>query len=209
MSFPKKNLYELLRLYLIVDPHLCGKTGLLETVRQAVSGGVTMVQLRHKNGTTEERIKMAMSLKPLLVHLDIPLIINDDVEAAVAVGADGAHVGQEDMVPHQAGHLLGTDGILGLSCETEAHVQLVDSDCVDYIGVGPVLSTDSKLDHAQPIGFDGLAKMIDISPVPTVAIGGLKAIHMNRVLAAGADGVAVISAICGQADPTASARAFF
>ncbi|MCY4305634.1 MAG: thiamine phosphate synthase [Aestuariivita sp.] len=205
----KKNLRQLLRLYLIIDLNLCGNAGLLETVRQAISGGVTMVQLRHKDGTTDDRVKMAMSLKPILANSGIPLIINDDIEAAVAVNAAGAHVGQNDMLPHEAKRLLGPDRILGLSCETEDHIQLLNLDSVDYIGIGPVFSTDSKSDHAQPIGFDGLAKLINLSPVPTVAIGGLKAIHMNRVFAAGADGVAVISAICGQPDPAASARAFF
>ena len=104
--------------------------------------------------------------------------------------------------------LLGPGKILGLSCETAQAVQAADPALVDYLGLGPVFGTATKADHAQPIGLDGLAQLVALSPLPNVAIGGLKSIHVSDVRKSGADGMAVVSAICGQADPAASARAF-
>lgn len=197
-----------LRLYLVTDPELCASTGLVETVRQAVAAGVTMVQLRDKTATTQARIEMALALKATLAGSDVPLVINDDVAAAVASDVDGAHIGQEDITAAEARALLGPDKVLGLSCETVATVQSADPGVVDYLGLGPVFGTPTKRDHKAPIGLDGLADLVLLSPVPTVAIGGLKADHHPAVLASGANGSAVVSAICGQSDIPASTRAF-
>lgn len=197
-----------LRVYLVTDPDLCRGTGVPETVRQAVAGGVTMVQLRDKHATTHARIELALALKQVLAGTGVPLIVNDDVEAAIAAGADGAHIGQGDMSSAQARALLGPDMILGLSCETPQTVRAVDVSVVDYLGLGPVFGTATKTDHERPIGFDGLAELVSLTPLPTVAIGGLKARHQRAVRASGADGLAVVSAICGQADPEIAAQAF-
>lgn len=197
-----------LRLYLVTDPQLCAQTGIVETVRRAVAGGVTMVQLRAKHATTAQRIDLAMALKAALQGTGVPLVINDDVTAAVAADADGAHIGQGDIAPDKARAMLGPDRILGLSCETPQTVRDADPAYVDYLGLGPVFGTDTKTDHAQPTGFDGLADLIALSSLPNVAIGGLKPDHIDGVLASGADGMAVVSAICGQIDPKAAARAF-
>jgi thiamine-phosphate diphosphorylase len=151
---------------------------------------------------------MALALKEALVGTAVPLVINDDVVAAVAADVDGAHIGQGDISVAQARALLGPDKILGLSCETSQAVQAADPALVDYLGLGPVFGTATKTDHAQPIGFDGLARLVALSPLPNVAIGGLKSIHVCDVRESGADGMAVVSAICGQADPAAAARAF-
>lgn len=197
-----------LRLYLVTDPVLCAAAGLIDTVRRAVDGGVSMVQLRAKTATTAQRIEMALALKQALAGKGVPLVVNDDLAAAVAADVDGAHIGQSDMTVAQARQMLGPDKILGLSCETEAAVLAADPALVDYLGLGPVFGTATKDDHARPIGFAGLARLVALSSLPTVAIGGLKAAHLRDVLASGTDGLAVVSAICGQADPCAAARAF-
>ncbi|AGI71719.1 thiamine-phosphate pyrophosphorylase ThiE [Octadecabacter arcticus 238] len=197
-----------LRLYLVTDAVLCTTPDLVTTVRLAVANGVTMVQLREKTATTAQRVQMALALKEALAGKGVPLVVNDDVAAAVAADVDGAHIGQGDMSIAQARALLGPDKILGLSCETSQAVQAADPALVDYLGLGPVFGTATKTDHAQPIGLDGLAQLVALSPLPNVAIGGLKATHIGDVHKSGADGMAVVSAICGQADPAAATRAF-
>lgn len=167
-----------------------------------------MVQLRDKTATTPQRIELAKALKQALAGTDVPIVINDDVAAAIAADVSGAHIGQGDMLPAQARAVLGLDRILGLSCETSQAVGAVDAAVVDYLGLGPVFGTATKTDHAQPIGFDGLARLVASSPLPNVAIGGLKSAHIHDVRASGADGMAVVSAICGQSDPAAAAREF-
>lgn len=195
-----------LSLYLVTDPHLCADEGVVETVAAAVRGGVSFVQLRDKDATTEQRIALALQIKDALAGLSIPLVINDDVEAALASDVDGVHVGQEDMDVRRVRQLIGPDKILGLSVETEAAALATDPAVVDYVGAGPVFATQTKQDHKQPTGFDGLQVICSSVQLPSVAIGGLKTEHCQAALAAGADGVAVVSAICGQRDPEAAAR---
>lgn len=151
------GLRDSLRLYLVTDPQLCAPLGVVETVRRAVAGGVSFVQLRDKEATTRQRVDLARALKDVLSGRGVPLVVNDDVHAAVAADADGAHIGQGDMTPAQARALLGADKILGLSCETPETVRAVDPSVVDYLGLGPVFGTATKADHEAPIGFDGLA----------------------------------------------------
>ncbi|QKK20684.1 thiamine phosphate synthase [Rhizobium indicum] len=195
-----------LSLYLVLDPDLCAGIGMVETARLAVAGGATMVQLRDKHAGTIRMIETGRALKQALDGTGALLIVNDDVEAAVAIGADGLHIGQEDMDARKARAMVGADMILGLSVESEALANAVDPGLVDYTGVGPVFATPTKADHKQPIGFDGLARLVKASPVPSVAIGGLKADHVVQVFAAGASGLAVVSAICGTPDPEAATR---
>ncbi len=193
-----------LSLYLVLDPNLCAGIGMVETARLAVAGGATMVQLRDKHGGTKRMIETGLALKDALKGTGALLIINDDVEAAIAIGADGLHIGQDDMRPVAARAMIGPDMILGLSVETETLAAAIDPAVVDYAGIGPVFATPTKTDHKQPIGFDGLAKLVKAAPVPTVAIGGLKSEHAASVFAAGAKGLAVVSAICGKPDPKAA-----
>ena len=195
-----------LSLYLVLDPDLCAGIGMVETARLAVAGGATMVQLRDKHAATIGMIETGRALKQALDGTGALLIVNDDVEAAIAIGADGLHIGQEDMDAHKARTMIGPDMILGLSVETAPLAAAVDPGLVDYTGVGPVFATPTKADHKQPIGFDGLARLVKASPVPSVAIGGLKADHVAQVFAAGANGLAVVSAICGTPDPEAATR---
>lgn len=195
-----------LSLYLVLDPDLCVGLGMVETARAAVAGGATVVQLRHKQAGTARMIDTGRALKAALAGTGAALIVNDDVEAAIAIGADGLHIGQGDMAVEDARARIGAAMVLGLSVETPALAAAVDPALVDYIGAGPVFATPSKLDHKSPVGFGGLAAQVAASPVPAVAIGGLKADHVARAFRVGAQGVAVISAICGQPDPEAAAR---
>jgi thiamine-phosphate pyrophosphorylase len=195
-----------LSLYLVLDPDLCRPMGMVETTRAAVAGGVTMVQLRDKRASTAEMIGTGRALQEVLAGTGVPLIVNDDVEAAIALGADGLHVGQDDCGARAARERIGPDMILGVSVETEALAAAIDPAVVDYAGAGPVFATATKPDHKQPVGLDGLARLVAASPVPTVAISGLKAEHAGAVLAGGADGLAVVSAICGRPDPRRAAE---
>ena len=198
-----------LSLYLVTDPRLCARYGLVETVVAAVRGGVTIVQLRDKQASDGELIDQARQLKAALAGSGVPLIINDRLAVAIESGADGLHLGQGDGDIVAARAAMGEQAILGLSVQNHAQLARIDPVQLDYLGLGPVFATSTKHDHAQPLGFDGLAALVAASPLPAVAIGGLEAQHVDKIRAAGAKGPAVVSAICGQADPEAAARMFY
>ena len=185
-----------LKLYLVTDRELSLGRSLEEVVSEAVQGGVTVVQLREKDASTGEFIELARRLMTLLKPLDIPLIINDRVDVALAVDADGVHIGQSDMSYEDARRLLGPDKIIGLSVENFEDIEAANALDVDYIGISPVYGTPTKTDTAEPFGLEGLRKAVQMSVHPTVAIGGMNASTIAEVMAAGTDGVAVVSAIC-------------
>ena len=187
---------EFLKLYLVTDRDLSLERSLEEVVSEAVRGGVTMVQLREKDAATGEFIELAGRLMKILTPLGIPLIINDRVDVALAVDADGVHIGQSDMPYETARRLLGPDKIIGLSVENMDDLIKANSLDVDYVGISPVYSTPTKTDTAEPFGLEGLRKAVNMSKHPTVAIGGMNAGTIADVMAAGTDGVAVVSAIC-------------
>lgn len=173
----------------------------------ALRGGARTIQLRDKRATDAEMIAQARRLLPPMRAAGVPLIINDRLEAALASGADGLHVGQSDGDPAHLRAALGPDPILGLSIETEAQLAAIPANArIDYIGAGPVRATATKPDHAAPIGFDGLARIAAAAPVPTVAIGGIGAADIPRVKSAGCAGFAVVSAISAAPDPEAATR---
>ncbi|MCC5882229.1 MAG: thiamine phosphate synthase [Halomonas sp.] len=198
-----------LSLYLVTDPDLCADQGLLETVMAAIRGGVSVVQLRDKKASDGELIDQARRLKAALAGSGVPLIINDRLKVALESGADGLHIGQDDGNVAAARAALGEGRILGLSVQNHDQLARLDPAALDYLGLGPVFATSTKRNHATPLGFDGLTALVAASPLPAVAIGGLKAEHAAAVRASGAKGPAVVSAICGQLDPEAAARAFF
>ena len=198
-----------LSLYLVTDPRLCARYGLVETVVAAVRGGVTIVQLRDKQASDGELIDQARQLKAALAGSGVPLIINDRLAVAIESGADGLHLGQGDGDVVAARAAMGEQAILGLSVQNHVQLARIDPVQLDYLGLGPVFATSTKHDHAQPLGFDGLAALVAASPLPAVAIGGLEAQHVDKIRAAGAKGPAVVSAICGRADPEAAARMFY
>lgn len=197
-----------LSLYLVTDAVLCRDYGLEKTVEAAVKGGVTIVQLRDKHASDAQMIAQAKRLKHLLAGSGVPLIINDRLNVALESQADGLHVGQSDTAVQLARSAMGKQAIIGLSINTLEQLQAAPVELLDYVGLGPLFATPSKQDHAQPIGFEGLARLVSACPLPNVAIGGLKAEHCLSVWQAGADGLAVISAICGQPDPLRAAQLF-
>ena len=195
-----------LRLYLVTDPALCVRHGLVAVVTAAVRGGVTCVQLRDKTASTQGRIASALAVKQALAGSGVPLIINDDVDAALAADVDGIHLGQDDVNAAAARARLGPAKIIGLSCDTVDQVRAANPVTVDYLGLGTVFPTRSKADHTPSIGMDGLAALARAAALPCVAIGGLTHDHAAGVLVTGCDGMAVVSAICGQPDPEGAAR---
>ena len=195
-----------LKLYLVTDRDLSLGRSLEEVVSEAVKGGVTIVQLREKEASTGEFVALARRLMKLLKPLNIPLIINDRVDVALAVDADGVHIGQSDMAYADARRLLGPDKIIGLSVESLEDLEAANALDVDYVGISPVYGTPTKTDTAEPFGLEGLRKAVDISVHPTVAIGGMNARTIGEVMEAGADGVAVVSAICSAEDISKAAK---
>jgi thiamine-phosphate pyrophosphorylase len=189
--------------YLVLDPDLCAAIGMVETARLAALGGVTAVQLRYKTATTEQRIVLGQKIQRVL-PTGVAFVMNDDIDAAVALTADALHIGQSDGGAAAARNRIGSQMLLGLSVETPEKASSVDQTVVDYVGVGPVFATPTKQDHKTPLGWDGLMRVIACAPVPAVAIGGVKTQHVPDAIAAGAAGVAVVSAICGQPDPQAA-----
>ncbi len=195
-----------LSVYLVTDAALAGDRGVLRTVREALRGGVTTVQLRDKAASDAAVAAMARHIKAMTDDAGAALLVNDRLAVANAVGADGLHVGQEDGDVAAIRAALRADAFLGLSVETPAQARAVDPAVVDYVGAGPVFATATKPDHAAPTGLDGLAEIRRLSPVPVVAIGGLSLAHVAGVMAVGAAGVAVVSAICAAVDAEAAAR---
>lgn len=197
-----------LSVYVITDPLLCVQYGLIETAQAAVRGGVKILQLRDKTATDAALIDQGRALKEALARSDTLLIVNDRVEVARAIGADGVHVGQSDAAAADARKALGPDAIVGLSIQTHDQAAALDLALIDYVGVGPVFATATKPDHAPPLGFEGLKRVCAASALPAVAIGGLSAAHARAVFAAGARGLAVVSGICAAEEPETAARAF-
>jgi thiamine-phosphate pyrophosphorylase len=195
-----------LSVYLVTDRTLCGARGVLDTVRDAIAGGVSIVQLRDPEAKTRVLVEEARALLALLRPAKIPFIVNDRVDVALAVDADGVHVGQSDMMAADARRLIGPRRILGLSITSEADLDKADLAGVDYLGVGPIYATLTKPDAAPPISVGGLRAVAERTSLPIVAIGGLHAGNADEVIAAGAGGVAVVSAICGAADARVAAR---
>jgi thiamine-phosphate pyrophosphorylase len=198
-----------LSLYLVTDAGMCQQLGLAATVSAAVGAGVSIVQLRDDHATDDELVALGRELMTVLHGTGVPLIVNDRVHLVDAIGADGAHVGQSDLGVGQARALLGPAAYLGLSVQTTEHVVATRGHAdtaVDYLGVGPVWGTATKLDAAEPGGLERLREIVSASTWPCVAIGGISLGRMAQVRGAGAAGAAVVSAICGQPDVAAATR---
>ncbi len=193
-------------LYLVTDRAPCAGRPLEDVVEAALRGGVTVVQLREKACSAEECIALARRLQPILAAWDVPLIINDRVDVAMAVGADGVHVGQGDMAPDAVRRMVGGDMQIGLSVETLQQVEAAAALDVDCLGVSPVFATPTKTDTGAAWGLDGLRTVRGLSRLPLVAIGGIHEGNVEDVVRAGADGVAVVSAICAAGDAESAAR---
>lgn len=198
-----------LGVYLVTDTRMTARHGISTTIRAAVAGGASVVQLRDPDASDEEFVALGALARQALRGTDVPLVVNDRVHLVGRIGADGAHVGQSDLDPVAARAMLGDAAYLGLSCTSIDQVRAaaeLPPGTVDYLGLGPVWATASKTDHAAPLGLDRLAVLVRASTLPTVAIGGIDVGRAADVMAAGVDGVAVVSAICAADDPQAAAR---
>ncbi|HVU34493.1 MAG TPA: thiamine phosphate synthase [Opitutaceae bacterium] len=192
--------------YLVTDaPERC-RRGLLGDVEAALAGGVTVVQFRATGGTRRTQYELAQKLRELLRSRRIPLLINDQVDLALAVDADGVHVGQSDLPADVVRRLIGPGKCLGLSITDFAQLASLPPG-LDYLGVGPVFATATKPDAAPALGLAEFARIVAHSPLPVVAIGGIDPSNAALVFAAGAAGVAVISAFTRAEDPASVARA--
>ena len=196
-----------LRLYLVTDQSSAGSRTLPDIVSAAVQGGVTCVQLREKQLNTRDFYARAIVLKTLLAPYNIPLVINDRIDVALACGAQGVHLGQSDMPVAQARRLLPPDVFIGWSVECLDDVVRSATLPVDYLGVSPVYATPTKMDTQRPWGLDGLRQARAATSLPLVAIGGIHIDNALDVMMAGADGLAVVSAVCAASDPCAAALA--
>ena len=196
-----------LELYLVTDRGLSLGRDLEWVVEQAVKGGVTIVQLREKDCSTAEFVELGLRLKKILAPYGVPLLINDRIDVALAVDADGVHIGQSDMPYAIARKLLGPDKIIGLSAETMDQVREANMiPDVDYVAISPVYATPTKTDTFVPFGLEGTAHAVALSVHPTCAIGGLNKTTIPDVAATGVDSIAVVSAICSTPDPCSAAR---
>jgi thiamine-phosphate pyrophosphorylase len=200
-----------LRLYALIDPEHAGGHDIVELAWLVARGGATLVQLRDKRSATRRMVEHARDIKASLKEFEVPLLINDRVDVALACGADGVHVGQEDMAVEDARRLLGREAIVGLSIKTAMEAEAAPLELLDYVGVGGVFATASKENPAPPIGVAGLARIADIirrrAPrFPLCGIAGITLGNASHAIAAGADGVAVISALSLERDPQAAAR---
>ena len=204
---PPSRIRDFLRVYLIVDPESAGtRERLPDIVRAGVAGGATIVQLRDKHGTDDEVLACARELKKVLDHLRVPLIINDRVEVARAVEADGVHVGPYDLPPSDVRTMMGAHAIIGFSVPDEGTAAGVDPAVVDYVGIGPFFATATKANAAPAMGPESFARMCRCMTLPIVGIGGINAQNARAVIEAGADGVSFVSAVCAASDPEAATR---
>jgi thiamine-phosphate pyrophosphorylase len=192
-------------LYLVTDRGLAGGRPIPDIVRAAVAGGVTCVQLREKHGSTRDFLTEARQVQVVLRGTGVPLIINDRLDVALAAGADGVHVGQQDMPLADVRRLGPAHWVVGVSAETVEDALRAEREGADYIGVSPVFATPTKPDAAPPLGMAGLRQIRAAVDIPLVAIGGIHVGNAGDVIRAGADGIAVVSAIMAAADPRGAA----
>jgi len=192
--------------YLVTDRQLSRGRTTAEVVGAAIRGGVSCVQLREKNCSTRDFIEEALAIHELLHQHKIPLIINDRVDVALAVKANGVHLGQTDMPCIAARRLLPDSMIIGISTESLDDAIKAEKDGADYLGVSPIYATPTKTDAAPPLGLEGLRAIRAAVDVPLVGIGGLNAANTKEVIQNGADGVAVVSAIVAADDPEDATR---
>lgn len=194
------------RLYLVTDEKLCLGRDLIEVTELAVKGGVDIVQIREKQLNTDDFLRKANKLKEMLDRYNVPLIVNDDLLVAKQCGAAGIHVGNSDESPNSIRKGWNDDALIGYSVEDIAHVNNESASYADYLGVSPVFATSTKTDTIIEWGLKGIAQIRSLTEKPLVAIGGINEKNAYDVIRAGADCLAVVSAICSAADPAKAAE---
>lgn len=193
-------------LYVITDQRTAGGRSLVEVVQVAIRGGATVIQLREKEASTRKMLSLGRQLQELTRRVGLPLIVDDRVDLALALQAEGVHLGQDDMPAEVARKLIGPDRILGVSARSVAEAKEAEAAGADYLGVGDIFGTPSKLDAGAPIGLERFAEIVRSVSIPVVGIGGVTLENAPLVMQSGAAGVAVISAVIGAPDPEAAAR---
>lgn len=201
-----------LRLNAIVDPERAGGHDLADLAGLCAQGGATLIQLRDKVNETRAMVAVARAIKEVLAPLGVPFVVNDRVDVALAAEADGVHLGPDDMAIEDARAILGQAAIIGASIKSVEAVEALPVELVDYVGSGGVYATLSKQQKSVPIGPQGLARIIAAlhkraPKLPVAGIAGIDTSNAAAVVATGADGIAVISALSLTPDPAAAARA--
>jgi thiamine-phosphate pyrophosphorylase len=194
-------------LYLVTDAGLSRGRTHAQVVEAALRGGVTVVQYREKSGSTLKMVEEARVLRALCARHGVPFIVNDRIDVALAVDADGVHVGQDDMPAGLARKLIGKHKILGVSAGSPEEARAAEAEGADYIGASPIFATPTKPDAPRPMGIEGLRRLAEAVAVPVVAIGGINVENASQMITAGAAGVAIVSAIVAADDVEAAARA--
>lgn len=194
------------KLYLVTDRGILKGRDLFKAVEAAIKGGVTLVQLREKDISTLDFYNIAVKMKVLTKHYNVPLIINDRLDIAISADADGLHIGQSDLPLEVARKLLGKEKILGYSVSSIDEAVYGEKNGADYLGAGPVYPTGSKLDAVSPIGIDNLGRIVKGVSIPVVGIGGIGISNLSEVKAAGAKGISLISAVLGKDDIQGASR---
>lgn len=194
-------------LYLITDRNQTGSVRLIDVVEDALKGGVKGVQLREKDLSSRELYELAYDLRKLTAKYDARLIINDRVDIALAVEADGVHLGLNSLPIHRARKIMGAGMLIGLSCHNQVNAIMAQENGADFITFGPVYYTPSKANYGKPVGIDKLETISHLLDIPVLALGGIKQENINEVLAAGASGIALVSAIIASDDPRSEAAA--
>lgn len=193
------------RLYFVLDTELTGGHELENLAHMALRGGVSLLQLRCKECSSREFLQLARRISHICREYTVPFVVNDRVEIAQAIGADGVHLGQDDLPCSEARRILKKSSLIGISTETGSQARQAESEGADYIAVQPVFATNSKTDLSDPIGAEGLASFSAIVSIPIVAIGGIKESNAAICRDQGIDGIAVISAISLASDPQTAA----
>lgn len=187
----------------------CCKCNIETVVTEAIKGGVDAVQLREKNASIQEIISLGRKLQVLLRKWNIPLIINDRVDIAMALDADGVHLGQRDMPYHLARRLLGNEKIIGISVSNKEQAYEAQHWDINYLGVGPIFETSTKQDTSPVIGVEDLRQICNITRHPVIGVGGINVANAQSVLTAGANGIAVVSAVCSASNPMLVSKRLF
>ena len=197
------------KLHILTDTVLQSRFSHMEITRLAIAGGADTIQYRQKSGSTREMIEIARNMKRLCSEAGVTFIVNDRLDVAIAAEADGVHLGQDDFPIPMARDLLGEGRIIGGSAATLDEARKCLSEGAGYVGFGPVYPTSSKDDAGPVSGIDILKQVVEVIPLPIIAIGGVSAENIPDVMRAGAHGIAVISAVCCQDDPEEATRALY
>ncbi|PGS52575.1 thiamine phosphate synthase [Bacillus sp. AFS041924] len=193
------------KLYLVTDRDVLGSRDLVQSVEEAIQGGTTIVQIREKNCSSLDFYKIAMQVKEVTSKYNVPLIINDRLDIALAIKADGLHIGQEDLPLTVARKIVGENMIIGVSARTLEEAMLAQEQGADYVGIGSVYQTSTKLD-AKYLTLDELQRIREEVKIPIVGIGGINEENVSELMETNIDGVAIVSAILGKEDIKSAAE---